>query len=115
MRKPLGQALAQGEQPHLQPLDEEREPQHHEHEPADDAAEIGEGLAQDRNLEDRDHHDDRRQVAKRAQHEAGEGEEPSRQSIPPQLVECALHCTTSPGQGIGGRIHCDSGSESFAI
>ena len=87
VREPLSQALAQREEAHLQALDEERESQHHEHEPADDAAEVGEGLAQDRDLEDRDHHDDRRQVAQCAEDEAGEGEEPGGQPILLQPVE----------------------------
>ncbi len=88
---------------------------HHEHEAPDDAAKIGEGLAQDRDLEHCDHGDDWRQIAQRAEHEAGEGKESGRQSILLQPVEFTRHSTTNSGHGIGRRIHCDSGSDSFAI
>ena len=115
MCKPLGQALAQREEAHFQPLDEEREPQHHEHKPADHAAEIGKRLAQDRNLKDRDHDDDRGEIAKRAEHEAGNGEKARRRPILLQTGKYALRLTTGLGVGVGGRIHCDSGSDSYAI
>ena len=115
MRKPLGQPLAQREEAHLQPLDEEREPQHHEHEPADHAAEIGKRLAQDRNLKDGDHDDDRGEIAKRAEHEAGNGEKARRRPILLQTGKYAPRLTTNLGVYVSRRIHCDSGSDSFVI